>query len=530
MHDLDVRDPSAPPRKSRWLRRLLWVGVPLLLLIAAGVGLYVYFAHKADVELREVIAQTDRDDPTWRLVDLEANRQMIPDEENAALQVMAVKALMPGTWPPRPAQPQAPAPPLVPPGEPPGDELPPGMDRPDPAPVIPPLDERLYELPPEVQLDPVLTKDLRAELKNVQHAVDEAVKLKDMTDGRYPLRWATPVLTTLLQCQDARQVAQLLQYLAMLQAQDGDLDGALGSGRGILVCGRSIGDEPFAVSQLVRMALQAIAVRSIERTLAQGQPSAPELEALQRLLEKEAAEPLLLYASRGERAVSFETMEDVKAGRLDASQLSGLNRGGPAVVVENFFVAGLARRGQSSLLRHLNEMVAISKLPPEQQPEPMAALERKVAQAKGKGDIYVALLMPAMSKIAQAARRTQSYLRCALAAVAVERYRRDHGDWPRDLQALTPKYLAEVPADPNDGKPIRYKPVTGGAIVYSVGLDGADDGGAFNRKNPVAPGTDLVFRLWDVKERRREPAEGLPEPHEWEGGPFDPGLPGPGGP
>ena len=44
-----------------------------------------------------------------------------------------------------------------------------------------------------------------------------------------------------------------------------------------------------------------------------------------------------------------------------------------------------------------------------------------------------------------------------------------------------------------------------GIVIYSVGFDGADNGGLINVKSPIAAGSDLGFRLWDA-EYRRQPA------------------------
>ena len=41
--------------------------------------------------------------------------------------------------------------------------------------------------------------------------------------------------------------------------------------------------------------------------------------------------------------------------------------------------------------------------------------------------------------------------------------------------------------------------------MYSVGLDGQDNGGNIG-KIPNTPGTDLGFRLWDVKHRGQPPS------------------------
>ena len=47
------------------------------------------------------------------------------------------------------------------------------------------------------------------------------------------------------------------------------------------------------------------------------------------------------------------------------------------------------------------------------------------------------------------------------------------------LDALVPRYLEQVPADPFSPKQgLRYKRVDGRFMLYSVGPDGTDDGGS----------------------------------------------------
>lgn len=66
----------------------------------------------------------------------------------------------------------------------------------------------------------------------------------------------------------------------------------------------------------------------------------------------------------------------------------------------------------------------------------------------------------------------------SLAAVALERYRLRHGEWPAELAALTPEFLEQVPWDWMSGEPLRYRRNHDGSyLLYSVGLDGQDDGG-----------------------------------------------------
>ncbi len=70
-------------------------------------------------------------------------------------------------------------------------------------------------------------------------------------------------------------------------------------------------------------------------------------------------------------------------------------------------------------------------------------------------------------------------------ALNCELYRRKHGDLPDTLDDLVPDYIKAVPADPFDGKPLRYDKKK--KIIYSVGENQKDDGGNENH--------DTVFKL-----------------------------------
>jgi hypothetical protein len=81
--------------------------------------------------------------------------------------------------------------------------------------------------------------------------------------------------------------------------------------------------------------------------------------------------------------------------------------------------------------------------------------------------------------------------------VALKRYRLRHGSLPPSLDALVPEFLASVPIDYMDGKPIKYRLDSGGAfILYSVGEDGKDDGG----DTALLPDKTNLRMLWNRKD------------------------------
>jgi hypothetical protein len=66
----------------------------------------------------------------------------------------------------------------------------------------------------------------------------------------------------------------------------------------------------------------------------------------------------------------------------------------------------------------------------------------------------------------------------------------DH--FPTELKQLIPQFLSSIPIDPIDGKPLRYRMQSDGTfLLYSVGVDGTDEGGDVTLTNS-APGQEWV--------------------------------------
>ena len=74
--------------------------------------------------------------------------------------------------------------------------------------------------------------------------------------------------------------------------------------------------------------------------------------------------------------------------------------------------------------------------------------------------------------------QTVAYVRATRTGIAIERWRLSHdGDLPESLSTLPPELLPSVPIDPFDEKPLRYRKLGTGYIIYSIGTDFKDDGG-----------------------------------------------------
>jgi hypothetical protein len=449
------------------------------LLLAGVIGFNLYTAKRADQELEEAIAEIDHTDPGWRFEELQAKRAVIPDDQNAALQVLAAKQVLPSPWPRRQStQPVA------------DEENGPLAETFD-------LEDSLRKLPPEVQLDARQIQELRAELQQADRARTEARKLAGMPRGRYAINWPLNFIPV-IHGAEARVIASLLQWDAFLLAQDKEGDQALASVRGILNTGRSLGDNVNLVAQFVRYSCQAVAANALERVLAQGETSEKALGELQQLLEDEARQPLSVIAIRGERALAHRMMTAYATGELTGSQLPPGQRG-TGDVFGDFFYARMMRSTHPSYLRCMTAFVEIARRPMHEQAAAFKQFEAEYQDAP----VFVKLLVPALVKSGQSFVRNQAILRCAVTAVAVERYRLAQKRWPESLDELRASLSRELSLDPYDGASLRYRRFKDGVLIYSIGPDGKDNDGVIDRDNPYREGADIGFRLWNPPQRRQ---------------------------
>lgn len=464
------RAPSAPKRRpwSPWILS----GLLLAVLVSLGILLTVYFhrAFGAGSQLQAALAETDRLDPRWQLRDIEARRSWPADESNGALTALAAhKSLPPGC---RAGQ----------------------------------LARRLLaEQPPQALLPEARAEALRAELAKADAALADARKLKDFPRGRFPAAYAADFVSTPTPCEPARTAAQLLAGELVLLAHADEADPALQCVGGILGCARAVGDEPLVASQRIRMECRVLAAEALQRALAQGVPSPRALRAVQEEPETENTDSLLYVALRGERGGYDWLMAKLQGGEIRPGDVT---RGGTRLLdrLDEAETGGL-REQRAALLRFMNQAVQA------------AALDlHKRAPALRELDAAAHRLPPVARRVAEPftpaateEQRALALLRCAIVAAAAEHFRLRNGHWPAGPDLLKRHgYLAEVPLDPYDGAPLRWRVLEDGVVVYSLGPDGQDNGGTLSGGDWPADGSDVGFRLWDSARRRQSAAPAPP--------------------
>jgi len=323
-----------------------------------------------------------------------------------------------------------------------------------------------------------------------------------------------------------RGLAQMLASRAVLELHDGNKEQAWTN---LLAASRVVTAweiEPVEVSQSVRFACAGISFNAAWQVLQAGGWTDSQLARLQR---------------EWESVDFFKTLPETAAfSRASASAACQLERQqplpGPGVTLNEIFrapqgaLAGLNYRWTQIRYRHhgsYEDEKALLLYYRDREVELRAAVPAKTwsemrqlpgvtnavpFQSKyssrmstmlGSRQIGLRLQRGAAGILGRAA-DAESRRRLIITAVALERYHGRHGSYPKTLADLVPYFLKDNTIDFMDGQPLRYRLTDDGHFVlYSVGLDCADNGGEMPRPrglgirqgfpgSPFLPGADLT--------------------------------------
>jgi hypothetical protein len=490
MRDSDEVAAISPPVSIR-KRLLVRGGAFVLVLVLLYLGYDYLQRTRAGNALERAMAKLDESDPGWRWEDIEAARPTIPDEPNSARTAMnAHRLLTTGSA---------------------------NLET-----MLKIENPRLPE-----RLDAERLAELERALKADEAAVAEARKLADMPRGRHRIAWkSNPYLTMLPDIQNTRASFVLMRCDALYLAQKGKPAEALRSCRALLNAARSLDDEPLVIVQCVRMQGAGLFSRAVERTLALGECTDRDLGVLAQRVEEEEAHPGLRVALRGERAALHVFLTGVADGSFTMTEMMEDESYWFEFREEyaGWTVRSLARQEHALMLALMTRAIDNTRLPYHEQRAAEYELNNQIQKLSGTDSLNKVLIPRSFgwsSSMASYQCDKVARMRCLRVLLAVERHRLQKGAWPEKLEELTPQLLKAVPLDPFDGRPLGYKRLPDGVVVFSVGDDLTDDGSDIERP-PGGWTHRLGYRLWDVKHRRQSPTPKTP--------PVPPGgIPGPPG-
>jgi len=302
--------------------------------------------------------------------------------------------------------------------------------------------------------------------------------------------------TRLDHVQQMRLIERLLVLRAYVATRRGDAAGAAESLVGAWRAAETLRREPFLVTQLVRLVCHQASVEALEHLLSSVAWDDAQLAKIE--------EQLLTidYRAGMEVAVLGERVQGIMA--FDDPAMAGA--GNVPKAVYQLWVRD-DRLTHLELMRELLDGVRGEWPVVLERTAKYKAVDRNKTAVRGfwssaSWERPSAIAGPFRGMVERAARET-ARVRAAVAGVAAARFRLAEGRWPATLEELAPNWIAAVPIDPCTGKPLLFRVEGDGVVLYSVGVDGKDDGGV---ETPEVKGgvsyrngtPDVVFRVRDA--------------------------------
>lgn len=445
------------PRDRRgfagWVQRHPWIMLTLSVLILAILAV-VALDRAAERSLERCIAEIRARGEPVTLDDLKDANPVIPDDENMALAML--------------------------------DHLKPLAEFKPPSehPRIPIVLSSTSRAPTGERLSP---EELEAAKWYVDHfasglgVIHKALRLEQ---GAFPITWASPAINILLpHLSLARHASRAICVETLVAAEEGDSPRAAAMLHDLCMAPRILDHEPFLISALVQAAMDAVALDELERTINLCGLSSDALGRLEPVVRQMEPRPNLARSMMTERVVFLDTLQ--WARKTGGAGLSGVPAAATPFASATSNVWGwvpvLPELDVCAGLQFYNELTEALRAPVTAE---TIIKVRAIEARTGSLPPYCVLskiMMPSISRAVELHCQSIGRERAMCAALACERYRLKHGDWPADLAALAPEFLDAVPVDPFDDQPIRYAQIPEGIKVWTIGEDMTDNGGDVKR-------------------------------------------------
>ena len=289
---------------------------------------------------------------------------------------------------------------------------------------------------------------------------------------------------------EMRNLARIFALRALILGDAGDGDGAIDAIEDIFLLGAVEQSQPTYISYLVGVAISGIGTAYVETLLESVTLNDEQLLHLSDVVRWAKARHNPVHSLLGDYILAEHWIDNMR----DTALVDFM--GGPlSLMMDNAYVlAGLEAHDARASRQSLDSYLELFQMPLSE------ALDRE--ETLNTPSYYTLFPMGKMRESGMIGRsgvgflfaRYQVLYNAILASLQVERYRLEEGVLPTSLEDLVPKYLDEVPLDPYDGGPLRFRAVGESYVVYSVGCDRVDDGGYdFEADEAMRPMQEIAF-------------------------------------
>jgi len=345
-------------------------------------------------------------------------------------------------------------------------------------------------LPPEMQK--LITEYLAANSESLQLLHRAGL----MKSSRYPVDFKNGVMTLFPHLKRIRQAARLLELEVIQYTDRQQAEPAIESVSAIFGVSQSLSQEPSVISYDASVACDDLAVGGLERCINEMVLTDVQLANLAVVISEVERRKAFTCAFVGERCTHVDFLEGLRTGRIPATNMNDDDPVPVRVFMTVYSLTGLLQLDERTYLDEMERYIEATKLPSPENIIAFRTLDEQM-QHLAPWHFLLRMMVPVLDYTLNKSAACDAKMRDARSALAIERYRLANGKLPGQLTDLVPAFLPSVPTDPFDGKPLRYKTLAKGYVVYSVGEDREDNGGTEKNSKGISyvPGTDITFTV-----------------------------------
>jgi hypothetical protein len=322
--------------------------------------------------------------------------------------------------------------------------------------------------------------------------------------SRFPVQWELGYATPLPHLGPLLKAAQVEQLAIVAHLELGDSPAAYEHVRDVLQLYYALRDEPTVTCGNIRQDIVLLLDAAVRTGLMEDRWAEPEL---QKLIADYGGIDWLAdwhFALASQRAMGNKFFERLQS-RTDADFIADTGTFEDKLIaraIVTLYPRGWLYLSQLKVNDHYDRLLTqvesirkgtrtgLTKDPPDE----LAALD-------GAGSVQTLPYQMALYVVLGDAGIMARYLELAAnleitrTACQLARYHNRTGTFPESLQSLVPEFLTELPRDPMDNAPLRYRVTETGYDLWSIGLNGEDDGGySSRRRNMQLNQLDWVFQ------------------------------------
>ncbi|MEX2212730.1 MAG: hypothetical protein WD768_01295 [Phycisphaeraceae bacterium] len=320
-----------------------------------------------------------------------------------------------------------------------------------------------------------------------------------------------------------RDVGKALCARAMLRLSSGDRDGACDDLLTLFRFASLLSEEPLLIAGLVAISLDSLAIEAMLPLVVEGGYSQAELkkmlgdlngvsprksmlpaidvterfsaldalsvvrrQGVDAMYDMFAAHPRNTAQVSDDELKEFNALLDVNVTLREINRwfdgitaaMSAPTHIGRVKAEEAWFEKYKAMKSEAAKLMPADDQGYTRSLMKRAMREP--AEKRREVMSRDLANLAVAFLVPSLGSAISNDDTARTRLDLARLTLALTAYRAQHGSYPAALAELSPDYLARIPHDRFTEKPLRYTPEKDGFLLYSLGTNMQDEGGAYS--------------------------------------------------